>query len=253
MKQIRPNASRLARGALLGVVCLAALALSSVPDLPPPTGIEFRDVFVDSQGQVLISNLEPTGRLEFRPEFIADDGSVATSSLAVAPGLITPDPFIGSDGEVTQSTLTQTVPGLVFTELRISDDGTVLTPTVQPPDGIEFPPIFIGPDGNPVGPTPAPPSTPKRLLELDGAWPNPFNPALEIHFRLNRASVVRASVYDMRGVLVRTLLETELPADLHVLHWDGRDAKGSAVASGSYLIRVRAGSEEYSTRAVLVK
>ena len=179
---------------------------------------------------------------------------VVVPTLEVATDLMTPDQFIGPNGEVTQSHISTPPPGLVFTELQISPDGAVLTPNVQPPDGLEYPPIFIGADGAPgTGSTPAPLPKPKHLLELDGAWPNPFNPALEIRFRLHDTAQVRVDVFDVRGALVRTLLEAELAADLHVLRWDGRDAAGNSVASGSYVIRVRAGNEERSTKAMLLK
>lgn len=253
MKHISPNATRLARGALLGLACLTALALSGT-DLQPPTGIEFRSAFIGPDGGVRDTTLVPTTRLEFRPEFISSDGQVTVQTLEVATDLMTPDQFIDADGQVTQSHISNPPPGLVFTELRISDDGTVLTPNVQPPDGLEYPPIFIGADGDPgTGATSAPLPKPKHLLELDGAWPNPFNPALEIRFRLHDTAQVRVDVFDVRGALVRTLLEAELAADLHVLRWDGRDAQGTAVASGSYVIRVRAGHEELSTKAMLLK
>jgi hypothetical protein len=232
---------------------LTALALSSGTDVQPPGGIEFREVFVDANGSVVQPNLQPTTKLEFRPEFIQADGQVAVTMLEETPGLLTPELFVGPDGQVTVDSLDQ-VPGILFTELRIDANGTVLTPTVTPPPGLEYRPIFIRADGAPgTSGTPAPSPKPQQLLELDGAWPNPFNPNLEIRFRLHADGPTVVRVYDARGALVRTLLQADLAADLHVLRWDGRDASGLTVASGTYWIRVSAHGEEYTTRAVLVK
>ena len=253
MNRRRTTVSRIWRATLLSSGCLTALALSSDTDVQPPGGIEFRDVFIDASGNVVVPTLQPTTQLEFRPEFIRPDGQVALTVLQETPGLLTPEIFVGPDGHVTVESL-DPVPGIIFTELEIDPNGSVLTQMVTPPPGLEYRPIFIRPDGTPgTGTTPAPSPKPQHLLELDGAWPNPFNPNLEIRFRLHAAGPVNVRVYDARGALVRTLLQDELPADLHVLRWDGRDANGNDVASGTYLIHVRAHGEEHTTRAVLVK
>lgn len=69
--------------------------------------------------------------------------------------------------------------------------------------------------------------------------PNPFNPLTKIRFRINREGLTQLNLYDIRGQLVRTLVNEVLPAQEHVYEWDGTDMHGARVASGTYFARLR--------------
>jgi hypothetical protein len=96
----------------------------------------------------------------------------------------------------------------------------------------------------------APPAHRTRVL---GAYPNPFNPATELRFELASRSRVEIEIMDLRGRRVRQLLATTLPAGEHRARWDGLDANGSAVSSGTYIYRLRAGTREFSGKLSLVR
>jgi hypothetical protein len=83
--------------------------------------------------------------------------------------------------------------------------------------------------------------------------PNPFNPQTVIRFDLPQAGRVKLDVYDVRGALVRTLVDAELPAGSRQVTWDGRDDGGRNVASGSYVARFAAGGLVASERMTLVR
>jgi hypothetical protein len=83
--------------------------------------------------------------------------------------------------------------------------------------------------------TPLPPTSSLR------AHPNPFNPHTTLRFELAAASVVRLELFAVDGRRVRTLLSAPLAAGPHFKVWDGRDDRGNAVASGSYVARLQAG------------
>ena len=83
--------------------------------------------------------------------------------------------------------------------------------------------------------------------------PNPFNPSTQVAFELARDGRVSVEVYDMRGSLVRTLVEGNLTAGSHSVRWDGRDASGRGVASGTYLLRLRADGQDQRRRMMLLK
>lgn len=68
--------------------------------------------------------------------------------------------------------------------------------------------------------------------------PNPFNPVTTIRFGLDRTGAVTLRVYDVAGTLVRTLVETSLPAGQYHAVWDGRDRAGRPVGSGVYIYRL---------------
>lgn len=68
--------------------------------------------------------------------------------------------------------------------------------------------------------------------------PNPFNPATTIRFDLHQESHVRLGIYDLRGALVRELVDAEHPAGGHEVQWRGDDRQGRRVAAGVYFCRM---------------
>ncbi len=73
-----------------------------------------------------------------------------------------------------------------------------------------------------------------------GAAPNPFNPRTVVSFELGQPARAALAIYDIRGMLVRRLLDEDLPAGRHEAVWDGRDHSGRGAASGVYLARLEA-------------
>lgn len=68
--------------------------------------------------------------------------------------------------------------------------------------------------------------------------PNPFNPQTTLSYTLPEAGPCSLVIYDLRGRRVRVLAEGARPAGDHVAVWDGRDERGTNVASGVYLARL---------------
>jgi hypothetical protein len=68
--------------------------------------------------------------------------------------------------------------------------------------------------------------------------PNPFNPRTTLRFELPQSGPVRLAVFDLAGRLVCTLVDDSLAQGSHEAVWDGRDASGRDVGSGSYLARL---------------
>jgi hypothetical protein len=91
------------------------------------------------------------------------------------------------------------------------------------------------------------------VLALTGAWPNPFNPAVNLGFDLPRADRAQLAIYDVRGRRVRTLLDAVRPAGRATLVWDGRDDAGRPVTSGVYFARVTAAGATDTKKIVLLK
>ena len=77
--------------------------------------------------------------------------------------------------------------------------------------------------------------------------PNPFKHSTTVNYQLPEASQVTLGVYNATGQLIRTLVNAQQRAGLHVAVWDGRDAGGRPVASGVYLCRLE------TARGALVK
>lgn len=70
---------------------------------------------------------------------------------------------------------------------------------------------------------------------LHAAYPNPFNPATTVSYRLEKAAYVTVAVYDLLGRRMATLAEGLQPAGLHRATFDA-----TGLSSGVYLIRLEA-------------
>lgn len=102
--------------------------------------------------------------------------------------------------------------------------------------------------GNPTGARELAPSA-----SLEQNFPNPFNPATTIEFALESPQRVLLQIYDVRGTLVRSLVDARLGAGPHTASWTGVNESGRAVASGVYYYRLEAGSTTLTKRMVLLK
>ena len=80
-------------------------------------------------------------------------------------------------------------------------------------------------------------ATPQQFT-LGQNRPNPFNPNTLIGYQLPAAGQVRLAVYNGAGQLVRTLSEGHRTAGSYEINWDGLDAAGQAVSSGTYFYRL---------------
>ena len=85
------------------------------------------------------------------------------------------------------------------------------------------------------------------------AAPNPFNPATQISYGIDRAGSVDLRIMDARGALVRTLFTGSRDIGHYSERWDGRDDSGRAVAAGVYFVRLTAPSGQWTTKVTLVE
>jgi hypothetical protein len=92
---------------------------------------------------------------------------------------------------------------------------------------------------------------------LIGNFPNPFNPVTSIGFQLSVVSCpyVRMEIYNIRGQLVRTLLDGSraFSPGVHSVIWNGRDDSGHQVSSGIYFYRMRADNYQSVRKMMLLK
>jgi len=192
------------------------------------------EVFVDIthtfQGDLIMELTSPTGttvRLHNRT------GSSADNIYGWYPAELTPDgnlaTFAGEDldGDWT---------------LMISDNAGIDTGFLN-----EWCLHFIYSGGTTgVGDLPA-------TFDLGYNYPNPFNPSTTIKFAVPTAGHVSLTVYDLAGRLVRTLIDGDLPAASHAVVWDGRNASGRQVASGTYYYRLTSTGFDQTRKMMLIK
>jgi flagellar hook assembly protein FlgD len=91
---------------------------------------------------------------------------------------------------------------------------------------------------------------------LSQNYPNPFNPSTTISYDIPIVSgtvPVKILVYDIRGRLVRKLVDQEKEPGRNQVHWDGRDEVDKQVSSGVYLYRIEAGNFTSVRKMILVR
>jgi len=94
---------------------------------------------------------------------------------------------------------------------------------------------------------------PAHGLTLAQNVPNPFNPSTRIDYNLGGAGKVTLRIYDVRGRLVRGLVDRADVPGTHSATWDGRDDRGIAVASGAYWYRLTTPEGVRQRRMTLVR
>jgi len=92
-----------------------------------------------------------------------------------------------------------------------------------------------------------------ETFTLEQNYPNPFNPETQISFTLPELEVVQLDIFNLKGQLVRTLVNCEMQAGRHAVRWDGKDSAGNQVAGGIYLSILRAGEYEAHRKMTLLK
>jgi hypothetical protein len=91
------------------------------------------------------------------------------------------------------------------------------------------------------------------VTELNGNYPNPFNPTTNIMFSLKADSKVSLMIYNIRGQRVKTLVEEDMQAGYHSVVWNGTDESGKSVSSGVYFSRFDSADRNDGGRYTSVK
>lgn len=84
-------------------------------------------------------------------------------------------------------------------------------------------------------------------------FPNPFNPSTTIRFSIPQDSSVKLVVYNIRGQVVKTIVNDTLPKGSHSAFWNGVDDNGRAVSSGVYFYRLQTGNSTLTGKCLLLK
>ncbi|MCL2065740.1 MAG: S8 family serine peptidase [Candidatus Cloacimonetes bacterium] len=96
------------------------------------------------------------------------------------------------------------------------------------------------------------PEIPKKTF-LEGNFPNPFNPFTTIRYHLSQQENVSLRIYNIRGQLVKTLVNEIQEAGVYSVVWEGDNARGYSVASGVYFYRFETSVGVEVQRMVLLK
>lgn len=108
--------------------------------------------------------------------------------------------------------------------------------------------LFESPDtGTPVQ------DEPERVIANLNAYPNPFNPRVNLAFTLPSPQNVRINIFDLRGNLVAEATSRTFSTGSHTITWDGRDETGHDVPAGTYLVHFSSSQIRHFKKIMLVK
>jgi hypothetical protein len=94
---------------------------------------------------------------------------------------------------------------------------------------------------------------PPKPTTLYQNYPNPFNPSTNIAFYLASPGHVSLVIYDVRGSVVRTLMDEAKPVGRYTAIWNGKNEGGRQTASGVYYYRLIAGKATFTKKLVIAR
>ena len=83
-------------------------------------------------------------------------------------------------------------------------------------------------------------------------YPNPFNPSTKIHYSIKEKSNVRIDVCNIKGQLVKSLINGQQGAGDHSVIWNSKDDNGNKVSSGIYFYKLNVNGEEKAVRKCIL-
>jgi len=93
---------------------------------------------------------------------------------------------------------------------------------------------------------------PVRVFSLNN-YPNPFNPVTTISFNIPNDGKTSLKVYNVRGQMVKELVNADMKAGNHTIVWNGKDKNGKSAASGIYMYRLTNNDKKLNSKMLLAK
>ncbi|HOD54615.1 MAG TPA: T9SS type A sorting domain-containing protein [Candidatus Cloacimonadota bacterium] len=94
---------------------------------------------------------------------------------------------------------------------------------------------------------------PIKPVELFANYPNPFNPSTTISYSLPETSHVSLKVYNIKGQLVKTLVNGSRDKGVSKEVWHGDNDDKKPVTSGIYLYKLQINNETLTRKMMLIK
>jgi len=90
-------------------------------------------------------------------------------------------------------------------------------------------------------------------FELCQNWPSPFLTSTRISYQIPEQLLVRLTIYDLSGRLVKALIVETQSAGSYTVEWRGDDGFGRPVPAGVYLYRLDAGRWSATRKTTLIR
>jgi hypothetical protein len=92
---------------------------------------------------------------------------------------------------------------------------------------------------------------PVEKLSLVQNNPNPFFNSTKITFRLSTEAMVKISIYNFKGELVKNLISENRPSGLNEIEWDPKNSSKFPVNKGIYIAKIIVGNESKIIKMIL--
>ena len=92
-----------------------------------------------------------------------------------------------------------------------------------------------------------------NAFSLSQNYPNPFNPQTVIKYTLPEDCHVELTIHNILGQKVMTLVNENQNAGYKMIHWDGRNEKGSEIPSGLYFYTIKTPKYHQTKKMVLLR
>ena len=89
-------------------------------------------------------------------------------------------------------------------------------------------------------------------FRLNQNYPNPFNPETIIKFSISEDCKTTLTVYNIKGQLVRTLIDDKLEKGSYSIIWNSKDNNNKPVSSGVYFYKLSVNDESESVKKCLL-
>lgn len=91
------------------------------------------------------------------------------------------------------------------------------------------------------------------IFSLAQNSPNPFINTTSIGFSLQKEAPLDLEIFNVKGQLVRKISLNACEKGDHIIHWDGKDARGNQCSAGLYLYKLSSGKFSSSKKMILLK
>jgi len=91
------------------------------------------------------------------------------------------------------------------------------------------------------------------VFHVDANYPNPFNPSTRIEYSMPQRGELTISIYNVRGELVKQLIDEVVEAGSGFVIWDGANDNSAEVSSGVYFYKTTALGKTTIQKMALVR
>ncbi len=93
-----------------------------------------------------------------------------------------------------------------------------------------------------------------EIIEFSASnYPNPFNPATTISYSLPQEGKVSLNIYNIKGQLVKQLIDGSQPEGYYEVVWNGKDNNEKSVSSGIYFYKLSTKDETIMKKMLMLK